>query len=282
MATPETLFFSSIMAAAAGCASWFSRDFIGGALDGVEANVNRELKSMRATTPHLRKYLAGWVYVMVVTFALLWFGQGSLVFALLAMMLMGPLPWFLLRRMAQRRRDKIEEQLAGSMTTLSGAIRAGLSLAQAMEILAEQSPKPIKQEFQHVVGQYSMGKTLKETLVEAKQRLKSENFSMFAAAMLASRESGGKLNETIERIAESVREFQRLERKIKSETAQAKKSAIYMSMAPPIILFVYYFVDPVNTIRLFTTLPGQVMLSTSIIFNVVAFIWASAILTPDI
>lgn len=282
LANPETLMLSSIMAAAAGCASWFSREWVGSLLDGVEKSVTRELKAMRMTTPHLRKYLAGWVYVMIVTFVLLWFGYGSLIFGLLAVVLMGPLPWYLLRRMAQRRRDKIEEQLAGSMTTLSGAIRAGLSLAQALEILAEQSPRPIKQEFQHMVGQYSMGKTLQETLTEAKNRLKSENFSMFAAAMLASRESGGKLNETVERIAESVREFQRLERKIKAETAQAKKSAVYMALAPPIILFVYYFVDPINTMRLFTTLPGQIMLSTSIVFDVVAWLWAAAILTPDI
>ena len=282
MAGPETIVISGVMAASAGAASWFSRDWVGSLLARVEANVNEELRAMRISTPHLRKYLAGWLYLMVVTLVLLWFGYGSLVFGVLAVVLMGPLPWYLLKRMAQRRRDKIEEQLAGSMTTLSGAIRAGLSLAQALEILAEQSPRPIKQEFQHMVGQYSMGKTLQETLTEAKERLKSENFSMFAAAMLASRESGGKLNETVERIAESVREFQRLERKIQAETAQAKKSAVYMALAPPIILFVYYFVDPVNTTRLFTTLPGQIMLSTSIIFDVVAWLWAAAILTPDI
>ena len=105
---------------------------------------------------------------------------------------------------------------------------------------------------------------------------------MFAAAMLASRESGGRLNETVERIADSVREFQRLERKIQSETAQARKSAVYMALAPPIILLVYYFVDPINTGRLFTTVPGQVILSVAVVFDVVAFLWARAILTPDI
>ncbi len=282
MASPETLVISGLMAASAGVASWFSRDWVGFLLARIENNVNEERRAMRVSTPHLRKYLAGWMYLMVVTLVLLWFGYGSLVFGVLAVVLMGPLPWYLLKRMAQRRRDKIEEQLAGSMITLSGAIRAGLSLAQALEILAEQSPRPIKLEFQHMVGQYSMGKTLQETLMEAKERLKSENFSMFAAAMLASRESGGKLNETVERIAESVREFQRLERKIQAETAQAKKSAVYMALAPPIILFVYYFVDPVNTTRLFTTLPGQIMLSVSIILDVVAWLWAAAILTPDI
>ena len=282
MAAAETLLISGVMAAGAAGASWFSRDLVGKGLAIIESDIEVELKAMRVKTPHLRKYLAGWFYLMIVVFLLLWFGYGSPVFATLAIVLMGPLPWYLLRRMAQRRREKIEEQLAGSMTTLSSAIRAGLSLAQSLEILAEQSPRPIKLEFQHMVGQYAMGKTLQETLTEAKTRLKSENFSMFAAAMLASRQSGGKLNETVERIATSVREFQRLERKIQAETAQARKSAVYMALAPPIILLVYYFVDPINTTRLFTTLPGQIMLTFAIILDVVAWIWASAILTPDI
>ena len=77
-----------------------------------------------------------------------------------------------------------------------------------------------------------MGKPLEQTLVEAKQRLRSENFALFAAALMASHESGGRLNETVERIAQSVLELQRLERKVLSETAQARKSAVYMADRP--------------------------------------------------
>ena len=282
MTTAEPLIISTLMAGAAGALTWASRDWVGVFLGFVERDVSAKLKEMRVTTNYLTEYLTCWLYFIVAVFLGLWFSYGSPIFALLSVALLGPLPWYLLRRMAERRRQKIEEQLANSMTTLSSAIRAGLSLAQSLEILAEQSPKPIQLEFQHMVGQFSMGKTLQETLENAKERLKSENFSMFAAAMLASRESGGRLNETVERIAESVREFQRLERKITAETAQARKSAVYMALAPPIILLVYYFVDPVNTIRLFVTLPGQVMLTVAVVLDVVAWLWARAILTPNI
>ena len=278
----ETLFLSTLMGLAAGAASWSSRGWVGRVIDFIESDVQKKLKAMRIVSPRLRLYLSSWIYLMVIALAGLRFGYGNPIFAIVAVTIMGPLPWYLLRRMAERRRLQIEDQLAGSMTTLAGAIRAGLSLAQALEILAEQSPQPIRLEFQHMVGQYSMGKTLQETLLEAKQRLQSENFSMFAAAMLASRESGGKLNETVERIAESVREFQRLERKIESETAQARKSATYMAIAPPVILLVYYFVDPINTGRLFVTLPGQIMLSIAVLLNVSAWLWARSILSPDI
>ena len=57
-----------------------------------------------------------------------------------------------------------------------------------MEILAAQCPKPINTEFHQIVAEYNMGKPLDRTLTEAKQRLRSENFALFAAALLASHE----------------------------------------------------------------------------------------------
>jgi tight adherence protein B len=123
---------------------------------------------------------------------------------------------------------------------------------------------------------------LERTLTEAKDDLKSENFVLFAAALLASRESGGRLNETVERISQSVVELQRLERKVRAETAQARKSAVYMAIVPAILLVVYYFVDPQNTELLFVTLPGQIILSMAGMLNLIAYLWALKILNADI
>lgn len=66
------------------------------------------------------------------------------------------------------------------------------------------------------------------------------------------------------------------------ETAQARRSAIYMAMVPVLLLGVYYFVDPVNTVLLFTTLPGQILLSIAVALVVIAYVWAQVILRPDI
>jgi tight adherence protein B len=191
-------------------------------------------------------------------------------------------PWYLVRRMAYHRRQKIEDQLADSMVTLANGVRAGLSLAQSLEILAAQCPKPINTEFHQIVGEYKLGKPLDRTLTEAKERLKSENFALFAAALLASHESGGKLNETVERIAQSVLEMQRVERKVLSETAQARKSAVYMALVPLAILALYFFVEPVNTRLLFVSPVGQALLCLALILNVAAYFWARVILNPEI
>lgn len=270
------------MGLAAGAASYAGSTYLARALNAMERDLADKLRRLRASARHLRRYLIGWLVVMGCAFVGFWFGLGSLIFAVLIVLFLAAAPWYLLRRMAKHRKQKIEDQLADAMVTLASAVRAGLSLAQSLEILAAECPKPINTEFHQMVAEYKLGKPLDRTLTEAKERLRSENFALFAAALLASHESGGRLNETVERIAQSVLELQRLERKVMAETAQARKSAVYMAMAPALILAVYYFVDPVNTTLLFTRMVGQMFLATAFLLNVLAYLWARAILNPDI
>jgi len=279
---PVAWFACLLFGLAAASLGYAGRDGLEKVLGAVEKDLSEKLRRLRAPTRNLRRYLAVWAATTAAVFLVLWLGLGSLVFALLATVFLLVAPWYLLRRMAQRHRQKIEDQMADSMVTLANAVRAGLSLAQSMEILAAQCPKPINAEFHQIVAEYKMGKPLDRTLTEAKERLKSENFALFAAALLASHESGGRLNETVERIAQSVLEMQRLERKILSETAQARKSAVYMALVPLVILVAYFFVDPASTTALFVTTIGQVLLSLALVLNVVAYLWARVILNPDI
>lgn len=260
----------------------FGRTYLRKVFAAIERDLAEKLRRLRAPTRRLRSYLVAWLIAtasVMAAFVLLW---DSVVFGLLAAAFLICAPWYLLRRMAERRRRKIEDQMADAMVALANAVRAGLSLAQSLEILAAQCPWPIKNEFHQIVGEYKLGKPLERTLTEARRRLKSENFALFAAAMMASHESGGKLNETVERIAQSVLELQRLERKVSAETAQARKSAIYMAIAPGFILVAYYFLDPKATATLFTQFIGQCILAAAVVLNVVAYLWARVILNPDI
>lgn len=266
------------VAGAAYCGGDVFRQFV----TWIEADLSDRLRTLRATTPQLRRWIYLWLGLVVALFLALWLGGDALPFALGSAALLAAGPWYLVRRMAQQRRQKIEDQLADAMVMFSSAVRAGLAIPQALEILAVECPLPIRQEFAQLVGEYRLGRPLERALEEGKSRLKSENFVLFAAALLASRESGGRLNETVERISKSILEIQRLERKIVSETAQARKSALYMALAPVLILLVYFYIDPVNTRMLFTTLPGQLMLSVAVVLNLAAYGWARWILNPDI
>lgn len=265
------------------CLAYFGGDLFSRGLDYVETDFRDKLRRLRIQAPRLRAYLIAWGWFVLTFFVVMTVFLGVPVIGVVMSILLICLPWYFVRRIAETRKEKIEDQMADAMVSLSSAIKAGLSLAQALDILAEQAPRPICQEFQQIVGEYQLGKPMEQCLVEAKQRLRSENFALFAAAMEASRDSGGRLNETVDRIAHSVRELQRLERKVLSETAQARASAFYMALAPGVILALYYFViDQQATERLFTDFIGQMILSAAMILNVVAYLWARKILSPDI
>ncbi len=253
--------------------------------DGVERleEVLRErLRLLMIPTAGLRRSIHVWIALTVFASLAIWLYFGNAPLALLVAALMALGPWYYIRILHAKRRQQIEDQLADAMGMFSSAIQAGLSVAQAMQLLATECPAPIRQEFSQLAGEYALGKPLERTLAEAQQRLKSEHFSLFAAAMLASRQSGGKLNDVVDRIARSVRELQRLRRKVLAETAQARRSALYMAIAPAMILTVYYFVDPDATALLFVTLPGQIILATAIVLNLVAWLWARQILKADL
>jgi tight adherence protein B len=281
-ADPPMLVSSVLFGTAIAIGAYGGRNLAGRGLDYIERDVADKLRALRIGTRGLRNLLVAWLAALAGLVIVLGIVLESPVPALVFAILLACLPWYLVRRLAERRRQQLEDQLADAMVAFSNGVRAGLSLPQALDILAQQSPRPVRDEFKQIVAEFNLGKPMEQTLLEAKERLRSDNFSLFAAALLASRRSGGKLNETVERIARSVLELQRLERKVQSETAQARKSAVYMAIAPALILVVYYFVDPVNTTLLFTTFFGQLLLSTAVVFNVIAYVWARVILTPDI
>ncbi len=278
-----SLILSLIFGAAIVLLVWAGDDAFGRFLDFVEADFRSQLRRLRASPRYVRSGLLSWWIFVLALFLVLSFVFNIPILGLAVSGVLFLAPWYFVRRWAHLRRQLIDDQMADAMVSLASAIRAGLSLPQSLEILANQSPRPISQEFQQIVGEYQMGKTMEKCLDEARERLRSENFALFAAAMQASRSSGGRLNETVERIAVSVREMQRLERKIQADTSQARTSAFYMALVPIAILAIYYFVvDPESTSRLFTSVLGQIFLCTSLVLNLVAYLWARQILNPDI
>ena len=144
---------SSMVAAAVTVGAIAGRSTYSQAIDFVEEDLKDKLRRLRLRTDRLRKYLVTWSVLVTAVAASLLVVAGSLVFSVTAAVLLVSLPWYVLRQLAEKRRLLIEDQLADAMVSLSNAIKAGLSLAQALDILARQSPKPISQEFLQIVGE---------------------------------------------------------------------------------------------------------------------------------
>ncbi len=62
------------------------------------------------------------------------------------------------RHLEQKRRTKLESQLVDGLTTLSAGVKAGLNLVQSMEMVRDNHVGPIKQEFEQMLREHTMGR----------------------------------------------------------------------------------------------------------------------------
>ncbi len=204
---------------------------------------------------------------------------GSMVGAFLAALLPGPV----LRWLRRRRIDKLDGQLVGGVQTLASAVRAGLNLVQAMQLVARDGPKPLRQEFEHLLREYEYGVSLEAAMGNAGTRIGSGDFRLLFSALQTHRERGGDLGETLDRIGDSIREIQRLESRVKTLTAQGRATARALGLMPVIVLAILYFMisrDDVN--KLFVDPVGKLILAAIIVLTLAGFLWIRKIMAIDI
>jgi len=192
------------------------------------------------------------------------------------------LPPIFVRVLRRRRIAKLEDQLVSSIRTLASGVRAGLNLVQAMELVARDGPVPASQEYNHLLREYEYGVPLETAMNNATRRIGSSDYQLLFAALLTHRERGGDLGETLDRIAESIREIQRLESRVKTLTAQGRTTARWLGAMPAVVLGILYLIEPVWVQRLFVDIVGQFIVLLILVLNVIGYLWIRKIVSIDI
>jgi len=193
------------------------------------------------------------------------------------------IPTVFIKHLREKRLKKLNDQLVGGIQTLSSGVRAGLNLVQALELVARDSPSPIRQEFAHLVREYEFGIGLEDAMKNAAERIGSGDFGLLFAALLTHRERGGNLGETLDKICDAIREIQRLEHRVESLTAQGRATARFLGAMPAVVLaIVYFIVDPKGVEAMFTSTPGKIILAAIVVLNILGFLWIKKIMDIDI
>lgn len=93
---------------------------------------------------------------------------------------------------------------------------------------------------------------------------------------------GGNLGETLDRIADAIREIYRLEKQVETLTAQGRAAARMMGIMPFVILIILHFIDPRGVQNLFDDPIGRFLLLIVIVLNILGFLWIRKIVDIDI
>jgi len=166
--------------------------------------------------------------------------------------------------------------------TLAGGVRAGLNLVQSLTLVARSGPVPLRQEISHLMREYEYGVPLEEAMEKCAIRVGSSDFRLLFAALQTHRERGGDLGETLDRIADAIREIQRLESRVKTLTAQGRANSRMLGILVLVAMGIFYLIDPKGVLLLFTDPVGNAILIAIAMLNVLGFLWIKKIVSIDV
>ena len=169
-------------------------------------------------------------------------------------------PRFYLSNMEAQRRKKFDAQLLEAIPMLAGAMKAGMSLMQAMEQVTREMGPPIRQEFAHALQENRVGKPVIQALMDMRNRIHSEDLDITVNAISIAQETGGVLSDLLVKMGETIRTRNRVRSKILTLSAQGRLQGIIMIFIPWFLAAVLAMLDPGMMRPMFTTTTGQIML----------------------
>jgi len=211
-----------------------------------------------------------------------WLITGVPMLALLAAIAGGVVPRLAWSVMRKRRILTLIAQLPDALTMMAGSLRAGASLQNALDLVVNESPAPLSQEFSLLLREQRLGLALDDSLRGMSQRLATEEIDLFVSALRIAREVGGNLSETLDRLASSLRQKAVMEGKIRALTSQGKLQGIIVGLLPVFLAGVLYVMDPTAMRPLFTTLYGYAVIAAVSVLLLLGGVFIRKIVTIDV
>jgi tight adherence protein B len=182
------------------------------------------------------------------------------------------LPILYLNRRRNRRLRKLTEQLPDVFELLSQALRAGNSLATAMQLVAKELPDPAGTEFGRVFHEQNLGLKIEDALQNMADRTNVLDVRFFVTSVLIQRQVGGDLAEVLDKIGSVIRERQQLFGTVRALTAEGRLSGYVLLGLPVLVFFVLMYVNPEYMSLLYTDATGKTMLTIAIVMQLMG--WA--------
>ncbi|MDR3457088.1 MAG: type II secretion system F family protein [Verrucomicrobiae bacterium] len=173
----------------------------------------------------------------------------------------------------KKRRAAFSQQLVDGLVLMSNGLRSGFTLQQAIDMLIEEMPAPISQEFELVRREFKLGVDLDVALRNCVNRTKDEDLDLVVTAIQITRQLGGNLAEVFDRIVAMVRERKILAGKADALTSEGKLQALVVGLLPYGFLFAMIKVNPDMMRIMWTTFPGFIALLLVIILDTVGYLW---------
>ena len=177
---------------------------------------------------------------------------------------------------------RFDGQLTDALHQMANALRAGLTLQQAIDQVAREAPSPLRQEFGLFVKEVKLAVPLDEALSAMAARVGSEDLDLVATSTVIARQLGGNLAEMFEGIAATIRERFRLEGRIAALTSQGRLQGLIISALPIAVGLFFNSYRPDLVAPMFESGHGHALVAAIVLLQSAGFLTIRRIVAVDV
>jgi tight adherence protein B len=192
------------------------------------------------------------------------------------------LPFLKIFRDRARRIQKIEEQLPEAVDMMKRALRAGHPFSGALKLVGEEMPEPLAQEFKNTFADLNYGNDVRRAMLGLLQRIPSVPVMALVTSVLVQKETGGNLAEILEQISAVIRGRFRLERKVRTLSAEGRMSTWVLALVPLVLFAVIWITTPDYLPTMLDDPLGQKLVTYGLVSAVVGIFWIRRIIRIDV
>jgi tight adherence protein B len=151
-----------------------------------------------------------------------------------------------------------------------------------MQMIAQEMPPPISQEFQRVLNETNVGRSLEDALKDVVARTQSYDFDLVVTAVLIQLSVGGNLADILESIGATIRERVQIMGEMRSLTVEGKLSGVILILLPIVLGIALSVANPTYMRVLIEDPLGKMMLGIGAMLQIAGGLVMRSMLKLDI
>jgi tight adherence protein B len=226
---------------------------------------------------------AGRVLLFMSSFALVgggagWLRTGAVMGGVVGALIAGALPVLYLVYKRYQRLQRFEKTFPDALDMMTRSIRAGYALSGAIQVVGQEMPDPVGQEFRRVFEETRLGMDPGEALSRLRSRVSTEDTGFFCTAIAIQRSAGGNLAEILDRLSEVIRERFKVLSHARVLSVQHRWTGICVGVSPIVFAIMFEVLNPGYFEPLLNSPHFPYLLAAGIVLEVIGFlsIWRIA------
>ncbi|MEW4371510.1 type II secretion system F family protein [Paenibacillus kandeliae] len=165
---------------------------------------------------------------------------------------------------------QIDRQLPEVCRMLGSSIRAGMSIQQAIGMVAEELKAPAGPLFQNMARELKLGNTMDTVLSDMTDKFSSRDIRLLTQTITIQRQAGGNLAKAMDQLAKTLEERERMNKELSNQTAESRYIALTLALMPVFLVVAFNIVFKGFITPLFT-IPGLILLVVVVILMLIGF-----------